>query len=207
MIFFALYAVLVWSATIHWRRRWTGLLALVLAIFILFALAALHIQLNHWTHGAIYLPVLQSILYPYIVLVGFIGLYTLVLPRTYHTRGTFRCTRCGYDLRGLRDETSTCPECGFDGAPPPPPVLYPRGPSKNIFANWIDARAARDAQRLAAQHTVPHARQQHQRGQAGDQAQPQPPQAAAPDRADQRDALGVRALRDQVILEGQPEHR
>lgn len=130
MFVFALYAVLVWWAAARWRRQWGSFASVLGGMAFLVVVAWFHLLLNEWTEGRLYLPVLQVVLYPYIVLVGLIGFFVACLPRT---KMPGHCRICGYDLRGLEEETSMCPECGvLMQAPPagvpetPPPPAMPR---------------------------------------------------------------------------------
>lgn len=114
MFVFVLYAVTVWLGAARWRRRPGGFVCVFLGFVVLLGVALLHVQLSRWTEGKIYLPVLQSLLYPYIALVTGVGLFIAMLPTraqcVEHENG---CAWCGYDLRGLDAErTLRCPECG-----------------------------------------------------------------------------------------------
>ena len=122
MFIFILYAVLVWWGAYHWRRHALGFAVVGTGGLILFATAWFHTKVGEWTEGRIYVPVLQSILYPYIALVLLVGLCFAFAPT--HTGGRLvrthkRCKGCGYDLRGLPDSQTVCPECGvrFVGTP------------------------------------------------------------------------------------------
>jgi hypothetical protein len=109
MIAFAAYAVAVWYYAAQGRRRWQGLASVVLGLAGLLLVAYFHYCLNDWTHGRIYLRVLQSLLYPYAALVTGVGLYIACLPRRCPDHA---CVKCQYDLRGLVGEAEVCPECG-----------------------------------------------------------------------------------------------
>lgn len=122
MILFVVYAVLVWYGALRFRRRWEGYGSVVAGIVGCVAVALFHIQLNQWTQGRIFLPVLQSLLYPYAAMVAMVGFFIASLPRSAAERGVRPCRHCGYDLDGLEDEHGlTCPECGrvdtFVGGP------------------------------------------------------------------------------------------
>lgn len=109
--FFIGYALLVWYFAARFRRRWGGFAAAALGLAGLGIIAYLHWRLCVWSDGKIYLPVLQSILYPYAVMVFAVGMFVASLPRT---RGEGRgpwCPRCQYNLHGL-SEATVCPECG-----------------------------------------------------------------------------------------------
>jgi len=107
-VFFVGYAIAVWALAARWRRAPTGFLAVVLGVGGLMALNVLHYKLEQWTDGTIYLPVLQSIMYPYTGMVAAVGVFIACLPRIE----PWMCRRCHYDLRGLTDDQEICPECG-----------------------------------------------------------------------------------------------
>jgi 4-amino-4-deoxy-L-arabinose transferase-like glycosyltransferase len=113
MLAFVVYAFAVWYAAARWRRRWPSFAWVALGLVGLLLIAYLHYWLNIWTHGAIYLPVLRSILYPYTILVVIVGVYIACLPRT--RPGETSCTSCKYDLAGLT-MPAVCPECGTRNA-------------------------------------------------------------------------------------------
>lgn len=144
MFLFIIYAVAVWFAAVKWRRDWRGLLTVLLGIGGILGVGYLHIRLNDWTGGTIYLPVLQSILYPYGGLVALVGFFIICLPRAVPHSD---CRRCGYDLRGQEAAPITCPECGMAASPQlasAPPLVTPSLPN-------IDAAAAAKARRRARQ--------------------------------------------------------
>lgn len=115
MLLFVLYAVLVWYACARWRRRWLGFACALVGAAGVVGVAIFHIHLNRWSGGRIYLPVLQSLLYPYGVLLLVMGLYIACLPRS---RPAISCRRCHYDLAGLEEDEPRCPECGLVAADP-----------------------------------------------------------------------------------------
>jgi hypothetical protein len=108
---FVVYAILVWLAAAKWRRQWLSLVIILIALIGLILVALFHYQLSLWSHGRIYLPVLQVLLYPYTALVVVLGLYIAALPRRPIT--WVHCPICKYDLRGLDDPIESCPECGM----------------------------------------------------------------------------------------------
>ena len=112
--FFVGYALIVWYFVSVNRRRVLGAIAVLLGLIGLLALNYLHIKLGHWTNGEIYVPVMQSITYPYTVLVVAVGAFIWSIPRD---RGDL-CTRCRYSLEGLEPGGAMliCPECGFKNA-------------------------------------------------------------------------------------------
>ncbi len=109
MFFFAAYALLVWYAAARWRRRWESFAWVGAGIGGLVLLAWLHYCLNDWTHGRIYLRVLQVLLYPYTAMVGLVGFYICCLPTRVPES---LCANCRYDLAGLEEVGFLCPECG-----------------------------------------------------------------------------------------------
>lgn len=106
--FFVGYALLVWYLAVKYRRLWPGAAAVAVGTAGLVGVNWIHAHLPEWTGMNLYLPVLQSIMYPYTALVLMVGCYLCVLPRVWN-RG---CTDCGYDLTGLPRSVDRCPECG-----------------------------------------------------------------------------------------------
>jgi hypothetical protein len=106
---FVIYAVVVWYFAIRYRRNWRAFAAVVAGVAGLSVLAYLHIRLSRWTHGRIFLPQLQVLLYPYTVLVGVVGFYAACLGHRYNPAA---CLGCGYDRTGLMRANPVCPECG-----------------------------------------------------------------------------------------------
>jgi len=107
---FVVYAVGVWYFAAVYRRRWPGFLAVLIGFLGLALVNYFHGRLNDWTNGAIILPVLRHLMYPYTALVVGAGLYAACLPRR-EPEGA--CPACGYSLLGLpHDEVELCPECG-----------------------------------------------------------------------------------------------
>ena len=105
--FFVGYALIVWFGVCRHRRRFAGWVWLVAGVAGLIAVNWLYYELSVWTHGSIYLPVLQTLMYPYTAAVAAVGIFVVCLPRTAGTN----CHECGYDLVNL-DEVDRCPECG-----------------------------------------------------------------------------------------------
>jgi predicted RNA-binding Zn-ribbon protein involved in translation (DUF1610 family) len=105
---FVAYAVLTWYLTFRFRRQWRGVLVLIGSMLGLALVTVFHFQLNKWTRGAIYLPVLQVLLYSFAALTLSVGLFIVAAPR----RERSTCRTCQYNLAGLYDEGMyVCPEC------------------------------------------------------------------------------------------------
>ena len=98
MVFFPVYAVLVWYFALKWRRRWPSLAAVVLGLAGIVVIWMFHSWLNAQTDGRINVWCLRMLLAPYGALVTFVGLYLAVLPRSPIPD---HCRLCEYDLRGL----------------------------------------------------------------------------------------------------------
>jgi hypothetical protein len=111
-LLFVGYALAVWVLAARWRRSAPAFLVVAVGVAGLMLLNWLHYKLNDWTEGDIYLPVLQSIMYPYTGLVAAVGLFIAFIP----SRESYECHECGYDLRGRVEGNTICPECGFDSA-------------------------------------------------------------------------------------------
>lgn len=110
VVLFVVYASAVWILAFRGRRRLDGLLAVVLGMLGLVLLARLHIALDRWSDHTIFLPVLQALLFPYMGLVGAMGLYLWATPR--QPSPALPCRHCSYDLAGLDQMGLVCPECG-----------------------------------------------------------------------------------------------
>ncbi|MCW5757443.1 MAG: hypothetical protein KIT54_09425 [Phycisphaeraceae bacterium] len=113
MVLLVIYAVAVWYGAIRWRRRWLGLLWVLGGILGVLIMIHFHVLLEAWTPYTIYLPVLQTLLWSYVLLVGSIGLFVVCIP---HGRGLWCCQACGYDLTGVPGFSCVCPECGKEFA-------------------------------------------------------------------------------------------
>ncbi len=107
--FFLGYAMLVWWPCAVFRRRWPSFVAATLGVLGMMVIIEMHRRLGHMTEGRIFVPVMQVLLYPYMYLVGAVGLFIAVLPRQPPLG---HCGRCGYDLSGQAQDHWQCPECG-----------------------------------------------------------------------------------------------
>lgn len=179
--FFVGYALVVWYVTCRWRRQVRGFAVLLAGITGLLLVSWGHYELGQWSMlrdpdgQGIYLPVLQSIMYPYTVLVTVVGLFLAVLPVRHPPE---HCPMCGYDLAGVTHHAEVCPECGerLDGHPQPNPHRRSGVRRENLRVS--DTSPAEDP--------VRHPAHQDQPGQPDDQ---HPPDHVAPatDVADHRD--------------------
>lgn len=103
---FVLYALAVWYLAACFRRRVGGFLWVGAGLLGVALTGYFHYWLNIVTKGVIALPVLQSLLWPYALLVGGVGLYIALLPRRARP-----CVACGFDLDTLAFRSATCPNC------------------------------------------------------------------------------------------------
>ncbi len=130
--FFVGYAMIVWWLTCRWRRGVRGAAVLGAGIGGLLLINWLHIQLGAWSKSidpdgeGFYIPVLQSIMWPYTGLVAFVGAYIFVLPLRPPAGQAGICKSCGYDLAGLGHPVDACPECG-EASEPIGPAERPSG--------------------------------------------------------------------------------
>ncbi|MFO0835619.1 MAG: hypothetical protein U0638_11660 [Phycisphaerales bacterium] len=106
---FVIYAALFWWLSVKHRRTWTGFLWAIGGFLGLCLVGYIHYRMDVWTNHRIYLPVLQTILYPYAALVLIVSIFLASLPPKF--RG-IACRQCGYDLTGLEVACPRCPECG-----------------------------------------------------------------------------------------------
>ena len=111
---FAGYALITWYFAALHRRRVLGVAAVVAGLIGLILLNWFHIKLGQWSKGEIYVPVMQSITYPYTVLVVAVGAFICCIPR--HNGSV--CSGCRYSLAGLDPSAGMliCPECGLKNA-------------------------------------------------------------------------------------------
>jgi hypothetical protein len=142
MFAFVVYALAVWYAAFHWRRRWESLATVIAGACGVALVGWLHAMLDVWTGGEIRVAVLQSMLYPYGLLVVAVGVYLATMPLTIAP--AVRCLHCNYDMHGLDDPEVVCPECGRRLHPPrhpgvrvnPEPVARTRrrrGPAPEVL--------------------------------------------------------------------------
>lgn len=110
MLIFVFYAVAVWYGAIRWRHNWRGFAWVGGGLLGLLAFIQFHVLLSAWTSYDIYLPVLQTLLWSYLILVGMVGFFIACVP---HTPKPWCCEKCGYDLTGVPGFADVCPECGL----------------------------------------------------------------------------------------------
>lgn len=222
MIFFVAYAALTWYLAYRWRRHILGLVVLVASLGGLVLLGYIHWQFNQWSGGKLFLPVLQALLYPFGGLVALMGGFMYLMPRTYAGR---RCQRCGYDVTGLAEEGRwLCPECArphaFELLGDHPchmcsaPLMRMKRTPDRYCARCETIYLAEPAQRgmaptpySPAHGAIEKADQQHGEGEHGDDQKADQGHATLAEILDQRQRARERALGDQGILPGEPEHR
>lgn len=107
---FMVYGVLVWWLTFRLRGSWRAFVPPVVGVLGVVAVGWMHLRLNEWSGGRIYLQVLQLLLYPYGVMVGAVGVFIAAIPMKAVGRRDRKCHACLYDLRGTK--AAVCPECG-----------------------------------------------------------------------------------------------
>jgi len=112
--FFGGFALLVWWPACVWRRQVRGYLVVLLGGAVLLSLILLHMRIGEWTGGRIFVPVFQSILIPYAVLVVGMGLFIASIAREPEHG---HCAKCGYDLAGITHASPCCPECARNFVP------------------------------------------------------------------------------------------
>ena len=111
MLIFMFYAVAVWYGAVRWRRTWLGFIWVTAGVLGVFGVIQFHRLLNTWTSYDIYLPVLQTLLWGYVALVGMVGYFVACIPQA---RAPWCCVKCGYDLTGVPGFGERCPECGHE---------------------------------------------------------------------------------------------
>lgn len=114
MLLFVFYAIFVWYGAFQGRRRLPGLCALGLGIFVLVVFNAVHFRIAQQFGYEQYVPIFRVLMYPYMGMVGLVGLFLVTLPIEL-PRGELHCKACRYDLTDLKAEFkdgAPCPECG-----------------------------------------------------------------------------------------------
>ncbi len=109
MLLFVFYAVAVWYGAVRWRYNWRGFAWVTGGLLGVLGVIQFHVLLNAWTNYEIYLPVLQTLLWSYLGLVGLVGYFITCIP---HARKPWCCHKCHYDLTGVPGFAEVCPECG-----------------------------------------------------------------------------------------------
>jgi len=108
VLIFPIFASLVWSLAMVWRRRWPSF-AIVTAALVL--LVGMMRMIDTWNeHLPSMVKIVYELMWPYIGLTGAVGYYICLLPRPF--TGVLTCRGCGYDLAGLDPKGLHCPECG-----------------------------------------------------------------------------------------------
>ena len=114
MLLFVFFAILVWYGCFQGRRRMGGVAALLGGLLVLLMVNAVHFRVAQIFGYEHLVPVFRVLLYPYIALVGCVGLFMVTLPIDL-PRGELHCKACRYDLTDLKQEVlegDPCPECG-----------------------------------------------------------------------------------------------
>ncbi|GEM_PF-1897475 len=106
--FFVGYALLIWFGSAKHRRSLIGLGVVASGVGGLVV-----ISYAHWLMGEYYpelmIQGLQILMYPYIAVVGAVGLFIASMPRPAPVGA---CRGCHYDLQGIDTSITKCPECG-----------------------------------------------------------------------------------------------
>jgi hypothetical protein len=106
---FVAYAVAVWFAAFHYRRRLHAVPILFVTVGVLWAVIHLHGRIATLAGIGHLIPVFRSIMWAYTAIVAAGAVFLATLPRVTSLRP---CRLCGYELSGVADEASACPECG-----------------------------------------------------------------------------------------------
>jgi hypothetical protein len=183
VFFFPVYAVICWVLACRFRRTWRGVGVVALGVLGLVALGWVHWRLSVITHGRVYLPIMQLLLYPYTALVAMGGVFMVSMPRR---PGRGECRACGYRLAGLEagEAGIVCPECGVGGAVR---ALAGVGPS-------------------AEDRAVQHAQAEDHQRDAREEHDPEEHDRAVFERLHERRALCRGAAGDQLVLTREPGH-
>lgn len=180
MLLFVFFAILVWYGSFQGRRRLGGIAALAGGMFVLLTVNAVHFRVAQIFGYEELVPVFRVLLYPYIALVGAVGLFMVTLPIDL-PRGEIHCKACRYDLTDLKQEVlegDPCPECGATIAE----ASTRKGRRLARKRRYARSRLAPEPMaglRLGLALDEPHeaARDEHQQGQAPDE---QPLDRSAP---------------------------
>jgi len=113
VIFFPIYAALVWYGCFRWRRRPQAFLSILAGLTGVAIFSELHAALNRLLDGGWSGHTLRVMLIAEAAIILLVGGYLAVLPQG---RVHLPCRRCRYELRGLEHENPTCPECGLPHA-------------------------------------------------------------------------------------------
>ncbi len=107
MLIFPIFAVLIWSLAMQWRRQWPSFAIVSAAVVMLLGMLRIF---DAWhEHLPPMVEVLYEFMWPYIGLTAGIGYYICFLPRP---PTEMQCKHCRYDLTGLDLRDLKCPECG-----------------------------------------------------------------------------------------------
>lgn len=109
MFLFVAYAVAVWFAAFHYRRRLPAVPLLIVTVGVLWALIHLHGRIATLAGIGHLIPIFRSIMWAYTGIVAAGAVFLATLPRVTSVRP---CRVCGYELDGVGDGASVCPECG-----------------------------------------------------------------------------------------------
>ena len=172
-----------------WRRTWRGVAAVIGGVI---GLYVIRLGLNNLpgTEGRVPMPMIEILIWPFMLLILVSGLYIVSLGRR---QPDFHCRRCGYDLRAI-GAGKTCPECGTTDAMVRPRV---RGGARSrvVRSPWSSAKEPNQ-----------NAQQKDPQGQSGDQGPPEQRERGVGERHDQGNAPGGRGGADQPVLSGEPTH-
>lgn len=112
---FVLYSAVVWCAAAKWRRTWRSFVVVALGVMAIAMIMFGQERLTSLVGMRMFGPMLNALLYPYVVLLGLVGFYIAVLPRPLGEGAVRPCVHCGYDLIGMEEfREQVCPECGAE---------------------------------------------------------------------------------------------
>lgn len=108
VLIFPIFATLIWSLAMYWRRKWPSFAIVTAAVIFLLVL----IRLLNSADGSVQKNwrLFLELMWPYLGLTGGVGYYICCLPR--RPAGPLHCRKCGYHLVGLPLSGLNCPECG-----------------------------------------------------------------------------------------------